>query len=81
MKGFVYLYQRTIINRIKKALKRPVTYLMGIFVLLYIVMIYKSFDMMIQEGDFNSPNNMVTILSMIIYWLIPGNLISYAKRK
>lgn len=81
MKGFVYLYQRTIINRIKKALRRPVTYLMVIFILLYIVMIYKSFHMMIQEGDFNSPQNMVTILSMIIFWLIPGNLISYARRR
>ena len=81
MKGFVYLYKRTIINRIKKALKRPVTYLMVIFISLYVVMIYNSFHMMIQEGEFNSSKNLVTILSMLIFWLIPANLISYAKRK
>ena len=81
MKGFLYLYQRTIINRVKKALKRPVTYLMAVFILFYIVMIYNSFHVMILEGSFNSPKNMVTILSLVIFWLIPANLVSYAKRK
>jgi hypothetical protein len=81
MKGLLYLYQRTIINRIKKALKRPVTYIMGIFLLLYIVMIYNSFHMMIQEENFGSTENLVTILSMVIFWLIPANLISYARRR
>lgn len=81
MKGFIYLYQRTIINRAKKALKRPVTYIMAVFILLYVVMLYNSFDMMIQEGSFNSPQNMVAILSMVTFWLIPANLVSYAKRK
>lgn len=81
MKSFVYLYQRTIINRIKKALKRPVTYFVILFVLLYVVMISFSFTMMIQEGKFNSPENLVTILSMVTFWLIPGNLISYARRR
>ena len=81
MNGLIYLYKRTIINRIKKALKRPVTYFVTVFILLYVVMIYNSFNMMIQEGNFNSAGNLVTILSMIIFFLIPGNLISYAKRK
>ena len=81
MKGLIYLYQRTIINRIKHALKRPAAYLMGAFILLYMAMIFFSFDMMIQEGDFGSPKNVVTILSGIILMLIPGNIISYSKRR
>ncbi len=81
MKGLIYLYQRTIANRIKKALKRPVTYIMGIFVLFYIVMVYNSFNMMIEDGSFNSPDNLVTILSITIFWLFPANLISYARRR
>ena len=52
MKGLIYLYQRTIANRIKKALKRPVTYIMGIFILFYIVMVY------------NTPANIRTILGL-----------------
>lgn len=81
MKGLIYLYQRTIANRIKKALKRPVTYIMGIFILFYIVMVYNSFNMMIEDGSFNSPDNLVTILSITIFWLFPANLISYARRR
>ncbi len=81
MKGLIYLYKRTIINRIKKALKRPVTYIMIVFLLLYFAMLYSSFSVMIQEGQFSSTQNMVTILSIIIFWLIPANLVSYAKRK
>ncbi len=38
MKGLIYLYKRTIINRIRKALKRPVTYFMAVFILLYLFM-------------------------------------------
>ncbi len=34
MKGLAYLYQRTILNRVKKALKRPAAYLMAVFILL-----------------------------------------------
>ena len=81
MKGFAYLYKRTIINRIKKALKRPLTYPFLLFILFYIVMIFGSFHMMVSEGDFRSSENIVTILSIMVFWLIPGNLISYAKRK
>ncbi|MCI9175557.1 MAG: hypothetical protein HFH49_11575 [Lachnospiraceae bacterium] len=81
MRGLIYLYQRTIANRIKKALKRPVTYIMGGFILLYVVMIYNSFNMMIQEGSFNSSENLVTILSIAVFWLIPANLVSYARRR
>ncbi|MCI9531005.1 MAG: hypothetical protein HFH38_04515 [Lachnospiraceae bacterium] len=81
MKSFFYLYQKTIKNRVKKALKRPVAYLGVIFISLYILMIYQSFQVFILEGQFNSTDNLVTLLSIITFWLIPANLISYAKRK
>lgn len=81
MKGFIYLYKRTIANRLRKAVKRPAAWAMVIFVLLYVVMIYGSFNMLIKEEGVNSPDNMVAILSIIIFMLIPGNIISYSKRK
>ncbi len=81
MKGLIYLYQRTIINRIKYALKRPAAYLMGAFILFYLAMVIFGFGMMIQEENFGSPENVVTILSGIILMLIPGNIISYSKRR
>ena len=81
MKGLIYLYQRTIVNRIKRALLRPTAYIMGIFLILYVGMIFFSFQMMIAEGNFGTPDKVVTILSGIILMLIPGNIISYSKRK
>ena len=81
MKSFVYLYKRTIINRIRKALKRPVTYVAIVFFVLYIAMIFQSLSFSMEAGNFNTIDNLVTMLSITIFWLIPGNLISYAKRK
>lgn len=81
MKGFIYLYQRTIINRVKRAAKRPTTYIMLAFIGVYLVMMYEGFRMMIAEGNLGSPETLVTILSGIILMLIPGNIISYSKRK
>ncbi len=81
MKGLIYLYQRTIVNRIKRALLRPTAYIMGIFLIFYVGMIFFSFQMMIAEGNFGTPDKVVTILSGIILMLIPGNIISYSKRK
>lgn len=81
MKGLIYLYQRTILNRIKYALKRPVSYVMGAFIIFYVGMMFISFQMMVQEGSFGTPEHVVTILSGIILLLIPGNIIAYSKRK
>lgn len=81
MRGLVYLYQRTIINRIKFALKRPVSYIMGAFIVFYAVMMFFSFQTMVEEGRLGSVENMVTIISGIILLLIPGNIIAYSKRK
>ncbi len=81
MKGLIYLYKRTIINRIKSAAKRPAAYLMVAFVVCYLAMMFFSLDMMIREGDSGTPENMVAILSGIVLVLVPGNIISYSKRK
>jgi len=81
MRGLVYLYQRTIINRIRFALKRPVSYIMGAFIVFYAVMMFFSFQTMVEEGRLGSVENMVTIISGIILLLIPGNIIAYSKRK
>lgn len=81
MKGFIYLYQRTIANRIKKALKKPMTYVGIVFIILYIVMIFWSFNMMIAEANLATPENLVTILAGLILILLPSNIVSYGKRR
>lgn len=81
MKGLVYLYKRTVINNIKRALKRPVTYIWLVFGVCYLAMMIFGFTGMIQEANFGTPENIVAILSIIIFAMIPGNIISYSKRK
>ncbi len=81
MKGLIYLYQRTLANKIKKSLKQPKTYLVLIFIILYIAMIFFSFNMLIKEEKFGTVENLVTILAGIILFLLPSNFISYAKRR
>lgn len=81
MKGLIYLYRRTIINSIKCALKRPVTYIWLAFAVFYLGMMVFGFSTMIKEASFGTPENIVTILSIIIFAMIPGNTISYSRRK
>ena len=80
MQGLIYLYQRTIVNRIKKAVKKPTTYVGLVFVVFYVVMIFWSFQMIINDAKIATPENMVTVLSCIILLILPGNVISYSKR-
>lgn len=81
MKGLIYLYQRTIFNRIKKALKKPMTYLALIFIVLYVVMIFWSLQMTIKESNLATPENLVTVISGIVLIILPSNIIGYGKRR
>ena len=80
MQGLIYLYQRTTVNRIKKAVKKPTTYVGLVFVVFYVVMIFWSFQMIINDAKIATPENMVTVLSCIILLILPSNVISYSKR-
>lgn len=81
MRGLVYLYKRTVINNIKRALKRPVTYIWLVAGVGYLLLMGVGFETMIEEGNFGTPENIVAILSIIIFAMIPGNIISYSKRR
>lgn len=81
MRSFFYLYEKTIKNRVKKALKKPVTYIFTLFIIGYIVMVASSLGMMIEEFHVNNPQSLSVILSALIFFILPSNLISYSKRK
>lgn len=81
MKGLIYLYQRTVLNRIKKALKKPMTYVALIFIILYVVMIFWSFNMIIKESNLATPENLVTVLACTVLLILPSNIISYSRRR
>lgn len=81
MDTILYLYKHTFANRVKTALKKPVTYVWAAFILLYCIMIPFSFKVLVDEFQMNSPQGMAAFLTAMGFWIIPVNLISYAKRK
>ncbi|MCI8280719.1 MAG: hypothetical protein HFI76_03215 [Lachnospiraceae bacterium] len=81
MSSFLYLYRKIIRNRIKKALRKPVTYIFIAFVAFYVVLIAGSFGSLIEEFRVGNPQSLAVILSALIFFLLPSNLISYSRRK
>ncbi len=76
-----YLYKRTMINRAKMALKKPVTYLYLALLLFYFLALPASLKVVGQEMGIDSALGMAGVLTVIAFWLIPANLIAYAKRR
>ncbi len=76
-----YLYGKILKNRVKKALHKPVTYVYLVFILFYVITVPLSLTMLVQEFGGDSPEGMAAVLTLVAFWLIPGNLIAYAKRK
>ncbi len=76
---FLYLHQLK--NRIKVAFRKPVTYVYLAVIALYAFMIPTSFKLLAQEMGGDNPAGMAAVLTVFAFWLIPGNLIAYAKRK
>lgn len=76
-----YLYRRTLINRIKMALKKPVTYFYIVLILFYMFVMPYSLRIWAQQFAIDSPEGLTGVLTAFAFWLIPGNLIAFARRK
>ena len=81
MGAILYLYHRAFINRLKKALKKPVTYIYIILGGLYLGMMLFGFGTMASEFGVDNTRGLVAILTFMIFFLMPANIISYTKRK
>ncbi len=81
MNSILYLYCTTFRNRIRQALHKPVTYVYLAIALLYLVMLPYSFRILLREWEMDSAEGMAAVFTAFAFWVIPSNLISYAKRK
>lgn len=81
MKAIFYLYKTTLVNRIKTALKKPVTYLLLVFSGGYLAMLFWIFSNAMQELDTPPASTLTGFLSVTAFIFIPANLISYSRRK
>lgn len=81
MGAILFLYKKSFKNRAKKALRKPVTYLYFVLILIYGVMMPFAFKVMLDEFHWDNTEKLAAIITVIAFWLIPLNLVSYAKRK
>lgn len=81
MSSLAYLYQRTVVNRVKKALKRPVTYIAAVGIIFYVLMMFFSFGILVMEMDTSNTKNLAAIFSIMVFFLIPADIISYSRRR
>ena len=81
MNMMFYLYRKTFKNRVKRALKKPVTYIYAAFVILYFYFIFRSFPVFFELFEVEGGSVLTAILTVIVFIFIPSNMISYSKRK
>jgi len=76
-----YLYKKTLINRAKTALRKPATYFLLAMILFYFTIVPMSLKTLVADTGIGTPEGMAGMLTGIAFWLIPANLIAYAKRR
>ena len=81
MNSILFIYEKTLKNKIKKALKKPITYAYLVFIILYAVMIIASFGTIAKQFHLTTASNYAVILCILVFYIIPSNLVSYTKRK
>lgn len=81
MNSILYIYRQTWINKFKKALHRPVVLISTILICGYGVFAIWGLGNFALQMKVNTTENLGIFLSIAIFYLIPGNLISYVSRK
>jgi hypothetical protein len=81
MKGLLYLYRKTVINAIRRALKKPATYVVIVIIVAYVKMMLWSFADIIEEGSLASASNYAVILCLCVFVNLPSNILSYSRKK
>lgn len=81
MKALLYITKRTIINRVKQALKRPITYLYIVGGCAYLFMIAFGFGRIFEKMKFNSAFGLVAIISLWTVYIYGTNFVGYANKK
>lgn len=81
MKALWYVTKRSFINRMKRAVRRPVSYLYFGLVILYAVMIICGLASIAQSGGIEDKRGIVYLMTVWIYFMFCSSFFSYAKLK
>ena len=81
MNAIWYLYKRTIINKTKKAIHKPISFILILVFIAYLIVIPFVFGELVKEFALNSPEGLLICLTALTFWALPANFIAYTKRK
>ena len=81
MNAVLYLYRKSLKNRLRIAFRKPVTYFFLILILFYLFVMPISLKMVVTQFSMDTPGGMAAVLTVLAFWVLPANMIAYAKRK
>ncbi len=81
MKAVFYLYRKNLKNRIRIALRKPVTYFFLVLILFYLLAMPLSLKMVVSQFSIDTPGGMAAVVTLLAFWALPANMVAYAKRK
>lgn len=81
MKAVLYLYRKNSKNRLKIAFRKPITYFFLVLILFYLFVVPVSLKMLVTQFSLDTPGGMAAVLTALAFWILPANMVAYAKRK
>ncbi len=81
MKALVYLTWRSFVNNIKRAVKKPVTLILMIFLAAYMVYIALVMGRLVTDLRFDSVQGLIVLISIWTIYVFLTNFIGYSSRK
>lgn len=81
MRIYSYLYIKTLVNQVRKIVKKPTACIYMIFMILYFGWLAFTLDRLILDSSFGTEANLARVLCALTIYIAPANYASYAKRK
>lgn len=81
MKALLYVMKRSMLNKGKKMIRKPATYLIVCLIVLYVVMFGGMFVAWRTSGIFTDARALVTILTIGAFFTFFSNFVTYAKKR
>lgn len=81
MKALIYLTWRSFVNNVKRAVKKPVTLILMLFLALYMVYVVFLMGRLAVDLRFDSVKGLVVLISVWTIYMFLTNFIGYSSRK
>lgn len=81
MNNYLYLFQHTFQNRIKHALKKPMTYLYFLFIMGYAWLMFTGVEVYVDMFALGSKSGLIIILTVFLLFSMPSSIWTLTKKK